>query len=249
MDTHDKTWILHLDGFLAILGMQARAQNDTVFPILKHALRITDGDKDIPASEKVAHSVDIILLHMEVIKLRLRQLVAEHDRMTHSEGSIRNINFEKLRIGLKAVYKDALLLTSTMVLEETSVSVVDTNACRAVVVIPASHSIRIGTRLDRKQSFRTTLAHSKLQRSIHEAMDAIYASTNSLFPNEVTVAEVHSSTRRLQSTTFSAIFAMWPLYAARLACDVGLDQHGHIRDLLWRIGERVRIPKAMSLVS
>lgn len=74
--------------------------------------------------------------------------------MTHSKVSVRNIDLEKLRINLKIVYKDALLLTSTTVLETVPVSKADQSACRAVVVIPASLFISISTRLDQKQSFQ-----------------------------------------------------------------------------------------------
>jgi hypothetical protein len=247
LDTHDKTWILHLDGFLAILRLQNRTHN--YFTILKQALRITDGGEDTLASEEGVHSINRILLHLEVTKLRLRQLVAEHDRMAQSKTVMRNIDLEKVRLGLKVVYKDALLLTSTTVLEAASVSIADQNACRAVVVIAASHLISIGTPLETKQLFQTTLACSKLQKTTHEAIDAIYTSTKCLFPDVANVAEVRSSTPQLPSTTVSAIFAIWPLYAASIGCGVGSDRLGHIRDLLWRIGGLTRIPKAMSLVS
>ena len=72
VDTHDKTWVLHLDSFLAILRMQAQTHDNTVFTTMKKSLRITDSGKAISAFEEEIYSVDTPPLHMEVTKLRLR---------------------------------------------------------------------------------------------------------------------------------------------------------------------------------
>lgn len=209
VDNHDKTWANHLDGFLAILRVQAQTENNSLFPTMQQALSITDGGRSTPASDQVVDSFNQITMQMGVTKLRLRQLVAEHDTIAQSWSEMGNIDLEKLRIGPKALYRDALLLTSSTVLGATSTNITDQNACRAVVVITASLLIRISFRLETKQPFQPTIAHSNLQKAIHEAVDAtIYASTDRLFPDEANVMDVSCSNPQPLATTLTAIPAM-----------------------------------------
>lgn len=220
-----------------------------MFSITKQALRTADGSNDTPASKAEARSGDdTILLHMEVTKLRLRQLVAEQERLTRSEISTWR-NFESVGNLCAEMLRYCLPLRFLKRHQSISWTMPPAGHCRAVVVMAAGLLISIGTRLNTKQSSQATLAHKKLQKSIHAAVDSIYASTKSLFPEEVNVVEVYSSTLRLRDTAVSAIFAMWPLYAATITCYVGSDRHGHIGDLLWRIGKVAKLPKAKILVS
>jgi hypothetical protein len=251
LNSEDKTWITHLNGFLAILRTHNSVSNNACFSSLKSALRIVcqghDAQEDFAGGDK-ARETKSILVPMDVAKLRLRQLIVDLNRITQFGASFRAIDIRKVRVDVKAVYKDALLMTSTTVVGRRSVTIADQNSCRAVVVIAANLLIQTGTSLERNQPFQATKAYAKLQQSIQEATDAIYASTVCLFPGENDIMNGSNVNPHLSPAIIDGLVTIWPLHAAAVACGIREDRRRQIRALLWRIGELTKVPKALSLV-
>jgi hypothetical protein len=251
LEPDDKTWIVHLNGFLTILRTHYSTSNHACFSSLKNALHIVCQGHEAQtnfAGDGRPRETKSIFVPMDIAKLRLRQLIIDLSRMMQSNASIRTIEVQKVRVDLKAVYRDALLMTSTTVFGRRSIDIADQNSCRAVVVIAANLLIQIGIYLERKEPFQTTKVYTKLQQSIEEATGTIYTSTVHLFPGEDDIANRCNATPRLSPTVIDGILTMWPLYAATVAFGIGEDRRRQTLALLWRIGELAKIPKALSLV-
>lgn len=249
LNRDDKTWITHLDGFLAILRTQGPS-NNTTFSSLIHASQLVCQGHDAqmtPADDRA--TTRSIMLLMDVAKLRLRQLIIDLNRMTQSKISGRHIDKQRVLVGLKSVQRDALLITSTSVIDRMSVRITDQNTFRAIVIITADLIIQIGTHLETKRPFQSTRAYTKQRRSISEAVDAICDSSVRMFPDENENTNTFSAISRFGPAVINGVFAVWPLHAAAVAYGINEDTRRRIRAMLWRVGTLVKIPIAMSLVS
>jgi hypothetical protein len=244
LDPNDKTWLAHLDGFLAILRQWQPGSSEAPIFTLIHALRILERGHNAHASAAslVKDDVEKASLLMDIAKLRLRQLASEMGDLVGTTKRPRKLDMQKLRVSLKQVYGNMLLIPS--LLSSCASDSAKQNEYNTILIVAASLLMDSGEFLQSTKSYSGTREYIKLSRVIQEAVNGICASVLQLLSDNV------RSTNGLDKiVSFSiALLAIWPLYGAFAARGISTTQRRWIQAALWRIGEEARIPKALSLV-
>lgn len=251
LDANDKTWVVHLDGLLAILRRQQLRGSEAWISTLIHALQILKRGDDayVSLSSIATDTHETTSLLTDIAKLRLRQLAIDMRKLVGGSERPRKIDMQKLRISLKQVYGDILLIPSHFCGYASDTARALQNEHRTMLIVAANLLIESGEFLQSTKSYRATREYSKLSRSIEEAANGICASFEHLFSaladGRFGLEQVTSSRATL---TVDALFAMWPLFGASVARGISTAQRQWTHAALWRIGKAARIPKALSLV-
>jgi hypothetical protein len=244
LDSDDKTWLVHLDGFLAILRQWQPGSSEAPIFTLIHALRILERGHNAYASAAtlVTDDLEKAFLLMDIAKLQLRQLASEMGDLVANTRWPRKLDMQKLRVSLKQVYGNMLLIPS--LLGSCASDSAKQNEYNTILIVAVSLLIDSGGFLQSTQSYSVTREYIKLSRVIQEAVNGICASVSQLLPDNV------RSTNDLDQdiSRSIALLAIWPLYGAFAGHGVSTTQRRWIQAALWRIGEEARIPKALSLV-
>jgi hypothetical protein len=126
------------------------------------------------------------------------------------------------------------------------------NEYRTLLIITSSLLLRSGGFLHpdtTSTDYRNTREYMDLSHSIKIAVDSICSSLYSYFGNYSKISPDARSTAEVGTIeVVCTLIAMWPLYCASKARGISVHQQEWIRNVLWNIGTRARIPKAMSLV-
>lgn len=251
LDPDDRTWTVHLDGFLAILCQQQVECSEAWISTLIHASQILKRGDGIHASlaGRAMDDLRTAFLLMDITKLRLRQLTSEMRKLLGGLERPRKLDVQKLRVSLKQVHGDILLIPSKLRLFSSDSASALQNEYRTIVIVAASLMIDSGIFIQSNESYNATREYAKLSRSIKEAVDGICASFAHLLSDKAeSTASIMEVTKSSGALTIDALLAMWPLFSASVARGISTTQRWRIRAALWRIGETARIPKAMSLV-
>jgi hypothetical protein len=108
---------------------------------------------------------------------------------------------------------------------------------------------RIGTFLHSNINYRETRECIDLSLSTQDAVNGICSSVASYLGSEIEESPNTGQTEEVGPfQLFYALLVMWPLYCASKARGIAPNQRDCIKNMLWRIGVKTLIPKAMSLV-
>jgi hypothetical protein len=223
IDPLDRTWLHHVDGFLALL----RHQQHSMFSHLTTALHSLDAPYQTATSPAQLLTISL---------LRLRSEVSDLSR----SDKHRQLDLLKHRVALKKIYADIHVLAGLDGSE-----IMHDLLQKSLVVVVAKALMRTGSLVHSRSSgqvFEETMGYTKLARAVYDAQEGIYRIAAQQFGDGVVP----------EDSGIAAVKMMWPLYAAYIGT-IGVAGQERRRDeiqhVLAKIGEGARMPVASGLVS
>ncbi|KAL6901064.1 hypothetical protein GGI43DRAFT_422594 [Trichoderma evansii] len=268
----DRTWQTHLSGLLIILQ---RIPDNTAGYTLAKAIKISGLVTNVhEALESLAaDDSERACLLLDIVKLQLRKLVAEMDAIaSNSPPSLRKLDMLKLQVSIKSIRKHLDLfpivvrdrIRSTMVpigLDSPhSVNQTNTGAKNNFIddllimqwiefytlqVMTSGVLLKIGGFLYQDATYHCKREFAVLNRIIQEAVEGICSITTSYIGLRSQTALSCLEMSHIKKS--QALMLIWPLFCVSIATGLVERQKGWARELLWVIGKRYSIPKALSL--
>ncbi|KAM0262595.1 hypothetical protein ACHAQJ_001640 [Trichoderma viride] len=273
LDPADRTWQTHLSGLLAVSRrISDRTTKITLFTAIVISDLVTDVHK---ALESLAtNNLEKAYLLLDVVKLQLRKLAAEMDAVVNNSPPVlRKLDMQKLRVSMKQIRKHLNLFPIILrdsvyptmaaiglgrspnanqtdkipqsILAGIDLLMMKWNDFRTLQIMTAAVLLKIGSFLYPDESYRRTREFTVLSNIIQEAVDGIRSSIAYYTGLPSKAASDLSETSAIK--TIQALMLMWPLSCASIAPGLAEHQRNWLREVLWMIGERCSIPKALSL--
>lgn len=240
LDPEDRTWLVHVKGFLASMRQTLDAQSDLNEGALVHIsmLHTLEGQ-------------DQAISFSHYLKLRLRNLACEFEELRSSRDAPRKLDIQKIQAGLRQVRRHLPLLANILCSRNQNLrSAMSIQLDMwAMSLILANLLVDCGVRLHGDEQYAVSREFANLFNSAKESAEGIRVS---LAPKlEAMCAEetapVQSMDARLGIPT-NALEMLWPLAVISTARMAEEATQNWSRDALWRIGRVAHIPKAFHLV-
>lgn len=258
-DPSDKTWLTHLDGFLAILQQQ-QPSSDSPFMDLQRALHIvehsTTTNVEYSLTSSTTEDAPSAPILLNISTLHLRRLATTLQTLPRNTKSPRKLDLQKIQTELKRIYKD---LGCIPTLFNAATSTMQWLHYHTIRLIAASLLLDTAVLLYTKRTCPASKEHGKLTQTIAEAGAAVYSTALGMFPpddnyngNYIDSKDDNDTTsppHAADSLTWKALSLTFPLTAALIAHGSAETQKQRVREVLWCVGQRAKVPKAMSLVS
>ncbi|KAF2736015.1 hypothetical protein EJ04DRAFT_562785 [Polyplosphaeria fusca] len=245
LDSEDRTWQIHLDGFLTLLRQRPSSCGTGQVAILMEALTRSDNSDttEITLSNNLQDDLDKASLIIDIAKLRLKAVAHNLHHLVTATPYPRKLDIQKTRVSLKRVQRDISTVPSLLLATLRPDSIALQNEYRTIVVVLAYLLLQCGAKLQPTSSYEETREFQNLARVAREAVDGICAS--------VACALAYPRERAFQRfdfrDCFTALSMIWPLTAALKGTGIDGERQEWIRGALWRIGEEGCVPKALSL--
>ncbi|KAF2005324.1 hypothetical protein P154DRAFT_518836 [Amniculicola lignicola CBS 123094] len=253
LDSEDRTWQVHLDGFLEMLYRQRwKLQSDVKGPTLIRAMQLMNPENTVATSlaNLTTDNFDKACLLLDIAKLRLRKLTLAMNELVSSGRCPRKLDVQKLRVALKQVERDIASIPLLLLSHTPDFINSKQQEYRAVFIIVASLLIATGELLHSITIYRNMQDYKRLSRLLRDAVDSISASIASFGPEKSETLTNTTQPIEFGSTTYlDALLGMWLLHCAANTCNITISQQEQLRGGIWRIGVDARIPKALSLAA
>lgn len=137
VSSNDKTWQIHLDGFLAILRQSSDGNGGS--SSLLEAIKLIDTSNCVEEylAKTTLACFEKACLVLDLAKLQLRKQISEVNKLLKDIGNLRQIDLVKLRSAVKQVYMN-LALVATMLQNYTRFQRSDTRISPSPGVEPTS---------------------------------------------------------------------------------------------------------------
>ena len=251
-DWHDRTWQVHLEGYLDLLRQQPQSTNGSArgFELVRALQYLEDGDTDRSLIRDATSSAgDRALFLLDVCTLRLRALVHEFNVLMRGTVRPRKLDVQKLRMCLKQVVDDVTSLSRIFTAEIIMSCVRDTQP--AALILLASWLLLqcIEFLQNGRLSFlETTGCLSTISRAIENIHAKVAALLCGIDAMVTTGAHDSPDNTPLQPFVKHALTVLWPLFATCIVTSIEPTQQEWARQSLLRLGVHTRLPKALHLV-
>lgn len=246
IDSGDRTWIVHLEGAVAIIREDhTRAVASTEHSLFSKALQIVDQDNDADNSPPVLTTTgpEQRSLLSALLKLRLWHLVTQLETLTSNKSPPRRIDVEALQLRMKRLRTDLQTVVASracrLQVEHWSMQIVASELNMEFdLLLHAGEQYREG----RKASELSALAEGieSIRRELVQPLLAF--SSDSTNPAE-------RGSAFITATELSAIEMLWPLTVVRMSRATDESTRLWAREALWQVGGVARLPKAFHLAN
>ncbi|KAL7920662.1 hypothetical protein ACQKWADRAFT_298115 [Trichoderma austrokoningii] len=272
LDPADRTWQTHLSGLLIII--QQLPDNTPKFTLTKAVqISVTDAHKALETS--TVDGLQRACLLLDIVKLRLRKLVAEIDVVAGiSPPPLRKLDMQKLQVSIKHIRKHLDLFPIIVGDSIRSILVpLGPGSSRYVnqmgkgshndltddditmqwiqfhtlQILTSAALLKIGGHLYPDATYHGRREFKALSHIIQEAAEGICYITASCIGLEVCSQTASYRFELSQIRTKQSLMLIWPLFCVSTAPALSDGQKSWARQVLWAIGEKLSIPKALSL--
>jgi hypothetical protein len=237
-DWEDNTWRIHLDAYFAMLRQTSQAPTDKSreSSLLQALQFVYDNNKrQLSLNYPSKSDTETTELLLDICKLRLSNIAQDLAGDFKRGPQPRKLDIRKLRLSVKHLYADVLSVCRLISPSESRLLIEHA----AVQILAASLLIELGEYLHPAEALHSTREYAGLTSSISLASVAIRKSVSDLLPRG---DNLHIS------SIADAVSAMWPLTVVLAARNQEQAMQDWAGQVLYRVGQEARVPKALHLV-
>jgi hypothetical protein len=254
-DWEDNTWRTHLDAYFAMLRQtsQAATDNSRDSSLLQALQFVYDNNKrELSLNDPSKTDTETAELLLDVCKLRLSNIAQDLAGLFERGPQPRKLDIQKLRLSVKRLYADVLSVSKLISPSESRPSKLLLIEHSAVKILAASLLIEFGEYLHPAEALHNTLEYAGLTSSISLASVAIRKSVSDLLSATRIIGRVRLNESRGEKlhmpSIADAVSVMWPLTVVLAARNQEQTMQDWAGQMLYRVGQEARVPKALHLV-
>lgn len=249
----ENAWRIHLNGLLALMNHYDRTGAFSHSAVSSHLLTGSNSSTFCrDRSSETQSGMENPRRLFDQLQLRLYRLAPQLDSTFGNSANPRKLDVQKIRVEVKKIYNDCLLVRQVLPREMFSNPDILTmrivNTLNMILILSGTFLFECGAYLAPEIISTASKECQRLSKSIRDAVNSIYASVSHWFHYDTADQRPFSAVIGHSIRTLDTLFVMWPLYVASKAHLITPTQRTRIRNILHHVGEAGHVPKAVALV-